>query len=72
MKVDGLKTASDTGGRWSGVWGWETVVKERVMRETTGFGPSNNEDGEPSTVSTGLWVDLDSPFHWFIIPDPHP
>ena len=48
------------------------VVKERVMRETTGFGPSNNEDGEPSTVSTGLWVDLDSPFHWFIIPDPHP
>ena len=32
----------------------ETVVKERVMRETAGFGPSNSEDGEPFTVSTGL------------------
>lgn len=47
----------------------EMVVKERVMRETTGFGLSNSEAGEPFTVSTGLWVDLDSPFHWSITPD---
>lgn len=33
--------------------------------ETTGFGLSNSEDGEPF-VSTGLWVDLDSLFHWLI------
>ena len=67
MKVDRLETASDIAGRWGGVWGWETV-KERVMRETTGFGLSNREDGEPFTVSTGLWVDLDSLFHWLITP----
>ena len=34
----------------------------------TGFGLSNSEDGEPFTVSTGLWVDLDSLFHWLITP----